>query len=47
VTHALDPKQFTLHTVRARLDAHGDLAAPLVTGKGASLAPALAQLQRR
>ncbi|HET9989326.1 MAG TPA: non-homologous end-joining DNA ligase [Kofleriaceae bacterium] len=47
VSRALDPKQFTLRTVRARLDKHGDLAAPLVGGRGASLAQALAQLQGR
>jgi len=47
VTRVLDPKQFTLRTVRARLDAYGDLAAPLVAGNRATLATALAQLQHR
>ena len=44
VTHALVPKAFTLRTLRARLDKHGDLAAPLLEGT-AQLAPALAQLR--
>lgn len=44
VTHALAPKTFTLRTLRARLDARGDLAAPLLEGT-AQLAPALAQLR--
>ncbi len=37
-------KDFTLHTVRARLDKHGDLAAPLLR-PGARLDAALAQLR--
>ena len=46
VGKALDPKQFTLKTLRARLDAHGDLAAALADRRGgASLAKALAQLR--
>ena len=44
VGRSLDPRAFTLRTVRARLDARGDLAAPLVTG-GAQLAQALTQLR--
>jgi bifunctional non-homologous end joining protein LigD len=44
VSHALTPKAFTLRTLRARLDAHGDLASPLLSG-AAQLAPALAQLR--
>jgi len=44
VTHALDPKSFTLRTLRARLDARGDLAAPLLAGT-AELAPGLARLR--
>jgi len=47
VTRALDPKQFTVRTVRARLDARGDLATPLIDGRGVSLAKALAQLRER
>jgi bifunctional non-homologous end joining protein LigD len=46
VGKGLDPKQLTLKTLRARLDAKGDLAAPLVDRKaGASLAKALGQLR--
>jgi DNA ligase D-like protein (predicted polymerase) len=46
VTKALDPKQFTLKTLRVRLDTHGDLAAALVDRRaGVSLATALAQLR--
>lgn len=44
VTHALEPRAFTLRTVRARLDARGDLAAPLLDGAG-QLGPALARLR--
>jgi len=44
VTHALSPKAFSLRSLRARLDEHGDLAAPLLAGN-AQLAPALAQLR--
>lgn len=44
VARALDPKAFNLRTVRARLDARGDLAAPLLDGR-AQLAPALAKLR--
>jgi bifunctional non-homologous end joining protein LigD len=40
---SLDPRAFTLRTVRARLDAHGDLAAPLLAG-AARLDRAIAQL---
>ena len=43
VSARLDPRAFTLKTVRARLDARGDLAAPRMTGS-AQLAPALAKL---
>ncbi len=32
VTPALDPRAFNLRSLRARLDAHGDLAAPLLAG---------------
>lgn len=39
----LVPRTHCLRTLRARLDARGDLAAPLL-GRGAALAPALAQL---
>jgi len=42
----LDPRAFTLRTLRARLDAHGDLAAPLLAGT-AKLERALAQLTPR
>ncbi|MBA3397709.1 MAG: hypothetical protein H0T89_34110 [Deltaproteobacteria bacterium] len=44
VTAALVPRAFNLRTVRARLDAHGDLAAPLLAGT-AQLGPALAKLR--
>lgn len=44
VTPALDPRAFTLRTVRGRLDAHGDLAAPLLAG-AARLDRALARLR--
>jgi DNA ligase D-like protein (predicted polymerase) len=47
VTRALDPKRFTLRTLRSRLDTHGDLATPLIDGRGASLAKSLAQLRER
>jgi DNA ligase D-like protein (predicted polymerase) len=43
VTSQLDPRRFTLRTLRARLDATGDLAAPLRDG-GARLASAFSQL---
>ncbi|CAN5713889.1 non-homologous end-joining DNA ligase [soil metagenome] len=48
VTPALDPKGFTLRTLRARLDRHGDLASPLLLGT-TRLEQALLQLdhQRR
>ena len=46
VTHTLDPKAFTLSTVRARLDARGDLAAPLLAGT-ATLDQALTRIRRR
>jgi len=45
VAPQLDPKTFTLKTLRARLDKVGDLAAPLVDKRGVSLAAALAQLR--
>jgi bifunctional non-homologous end joining protein LigD len=44
VTPALDPKAFTLRTLRARLDRLGDLAEPLLTGT-TRLEQALAQLR--
>jgi DNA ligase D-like protein (predicted polymerase) len=44
VTPKLDPRAFNLRTIRARLDAKGDLARPLL-GPGASLAAALARLR--
>jgi len=45
VTKKLDPKAFTLKTMRARLDAKGDLAAPIPEGK-AQLAKAIARLKQ-
>ncbi|MEP6859889.1 MAG: non-homologous end-joining DNA ligase [Deltaproteobacteria bacterium] len=47
VTRALDPKQFTLRTLRSRLDKRGDLATPLIDRRGASLAKSLVQLRER
>lgn len=44
VTPKLDPKDFNLKTLRARLDKHGDLAAPLLAGT-TQLAAAIAQLR--
>jgi bifunctional non-homologous end joining protein LigD len=44
VTPKLDPKAFNLKTLRARLDKHGDLGAPLLAGT-TQLATALAQLR--
>jgi DNA ligase D-like protein (predicted polymerase) len=44
VTRALDPRAFTLRTLRARLDRVGDLAAPLLVG-ATRLDRALAQLR--
>ncbi len=44
VTPRLDPKAYNLRTLRARLDARGDLAAPLLAGT-TRLDRALAQLQ--
>jgi len=44
VTPKLDPKAFNVRTLRARLDKHGDLGAPLLTGT-TQLATALAQLR--
>jgi DNA ligase D-like protein (predicted polymerase) len=44
VTTALDPKAFTLTTLRARLDAHGDLFAPALDGTF-SLEPVLRRLR--
>jgi bifunctional non-homologous end joining protein LigD len=32
ITPKLDPRSFTMRTMRARLDAYGDLAAPLLAG---------------
>jgi bifunctional non-homologous end joining protein LigD len=46
LTPALDPRSFTLRTVRARLDAKGDLAAPLLRG-ATKLDAALAQLRNQ
>ncbi len=43
VTESLDPRAFTLRTLRARLDKSGDLAEPLLTGT-ALLAPIVAKL---
>ncbi len=45
VTNALNPGAFTMRTMRARLDAKGDLAAPLVAGT-VKLASALARLKQ-
>ncbi|HEY5923403.1 MAG TPA: hypothetical protein VIV11_17105 [Kofleriaceae bacterium] len=42
----LDPRQFTLRTLRARLDQLGDLAAPLL-GPGVKIDAALAQLRNQ
>lgn len=44
VSYALDPKAFTLKTMRARLDAKGDLCAPLLRGN-ARLAGAVEKLK--
>ena len=44
LTPKLDPKQFTLRTLRDRLDRKGDLAAPLL-GPGVNITAALAQLR--
>lgn len=44
VTPKLDPKAFNLKTLRARLDKHGDLGAPLLAGT-TQLATALVQLK--
>jgi len=44
LTAALDPRSFTLRSVRARLDGRGDLAAPLLAG-ATQLSRALAQLR--
>jgi len=44
LTPSLDPRSFTLRTLRDRLDARGDLAAPLFSGTG-RLDRALAQLR--
>jgi len=44
VTPALVPHALGLRTIRARLDRHGDLAAPLIGGAGVALAPALARI---
>ncbi|MBL8721120.1 MAG: non-homologous end-joining DNA ligase [Myxococcales bacterium] len=43
VNERLDPRAFTLATLRARVDAKGDLAAPLLDFRGV-LGPALARL---
>jgi len=45
VTPKLDPRAFTLRTLRARLDAKGDLAAPMLNGT-VKLASALARLKQ-
>lgn len=45
VTKKLDPKAFTLRTLRARLDAKGDLAEPIAEGT-AQLAKAIARLKQ-
>jgi bifunctional non-homologous end joining protein LigD len=44
LTPTLDPRSFSLRTVRARFDAKGDLATPLLRGT-ARLESALAQLR--
>jgi bifunctional non-homologous end joining protein LigD len=44
VTPRLDPRAFTLRTLRKRLDAVGDLARPLLEA-GVHLGPALAKLR--
>jgi bifunctional non-homologous end joining protein LigD len=44
VTAKLDPRAFGIRTMRARLDAHGDLAAPLLAGTS-KLESALAKLR--
>ncbi len=44
ITPKLDPKDYNLRTLRARLDKHGDLGAPLLEGTS-QLGPALAQLR--
>jgi bifunctional non-homologous end joining protein LigD len=44
LTPTLDPRSFTLRTIRARLDTKGDLAAPLLRGT-TKLEAALAQLR--
>ncbi len=45
VTPKLNPREFTMRTTRARLDAKGDLAAPLLCGT-VKLASALARLKQ-
>jgi bifunctional non-homologous end joining protein LigD len=45
VTPKLNPREFTIRTTRARLDAKGDLAAPLLAGT-VKLASALARLKQ-
>ncbi|MDF2695177.1 MAG: ATP-dependent ligase [Labilithrix sp.] len=44
VTPRLDPRAFTLRTLRRRLDAHGDLAAPLLEGT-ADLTKVIARME--
>jgi bifunctional non-homologous end joining protein LigD len=44
VTPRLDPRAFTMHTIAKRLDAHGDLAAPLLQ-PGAPIQAALDHLR--
>jgi bifunctional non-homologous end joining protein LigD len=44
VSYMLDPKAFNLRTMRARLDAKGDLATPLLSGT-ARLLPALERMK--
>jgi bifunctional non-homologous end joining protein LigD len=48
VTTALEPRAFNLKTMRRRIDAVGDLAAPLCAAAGRNLlAPALEKLAAR
>jgi DNA ligase D-like protein (predicted polymerase) len=45
VTRKLAPREFTLRTTRARLDAKGDLAEPITSGT-TKIAPAIARLKQ-